>query len=265
MGQPPSAPPKLWSVQLPAISAHRGGREAAPAGTWEAFRSAVATGSEYVEFDVRRAADGTWVVHHDEHAGGRPVAELGYDSLCEHAGRKVPTAIEVMELIAGRSTGHVDVKCVGAEREIVGAAADILGLDGFVATTEEPSSIERMKAFAPKVRTGLSVRRRARGAGSLAHRRQARQFDVRWIADTGTDWVALDHRIADRDVLRQCRRTGLGVMLWTVNDSARIAQVLAGSGVEVLITDRPRYAGQVRERVRDRAARGYRRPGAEPG
>jgi glycerophosphoryl diester phosphodiesterase len=36
-----------------AISAHRGGSEHAPEGTYEAYRTALATGAEYVEFDIR--------------------------------------------------------------------------------------------------------------------------------------------------------------------------------------------------------------------
>lgn len=242
---------------LPAISAHRGGREAAPAGTLEAFRAAVEARAEYVEFDVRHTADGIWVIHHDEHAGpGRtPVIELRYDELCELAGRAVPRATEVMELVAGRARGHVDLKCTGTERDIVGAGIDILGADGFVATTEDPECIESLKSFAPNVLTALSVKRHVRRIRrSPAAGRQARQFDVRWIRGTGTDWVALDHRIATRDVLRQCRRHGLGVMLWTVNDSARIARFLTDGQLEVLITDRPMYASRLRaEVVRGRA------------
>jgi len=252
-------------AQLPAISAHRGGRERAPAGTWEAFRAAVEAGAEYVEFDVRRTLDGTWVIHHDEHAGPRrrPVTELTYDWLCEAAGRPVPVATEVMQLMAGRAMGHVDLKCTGGEREIVGAGIDILGTDGFVATAEDPACIERLKAYAPRVRTGLSVRRHVRRpARSPAELRAARQFDVRWIRDTGTEWIALSHRIASREVLRQCRRAGLGVMLWTVNDSARIAHHLAAGGIEVLITDRPVYAAGVRQRLATSGALGAAgRPG----
>lgn len=234
---------------LPAISAHRGGREAAPAGTLAAFKAAVDSGAEYVEFDVRRTADGTWVIHHDSHSGERrrPVAELRYDELCAEAGAAVPRATEVMELVAGRARGHVDLKCSGNEREIVGAGIDILGADGFVATTEDPASIASVKAFEPAVRTALSVSRAVR---------RSRQFDAGWIRGTGTDWIALNHRIASRDALRQCRRSGLGVMLWTVNDSAAIAQHLTGGQVEVLITDRPLYATRVRARVADIAVGG---------
>ena len=41
---------------MTAISAHRGGGEHGPEGTYGAYRSALATGAEYVEFDIRRTA-----------------------------------------------------------------------------------------------------------------------------------------------------------------------------------------------------------------
>lgn len=37
-----------------AISAHRGGSECPPAGTYEAYRAAADAGADYVEFDIRR-------------------------------------------------------------------------------------------------------------------------------------------------------------------------------------------------------------------
>ena len=44
----------------PAVSAHRGGGETARSGTYEAYRSALQAGAEYVEFDVRRTQTGRW-------------------------------------------------------------------------------------------------------------------------------------------------------------------------------------------------------------
>ena len=41
-----------------AISAHRGGCESGPQETWAAYRGALEAGADYLEFDVRRTADG---------------------------------------------------------------------------------------------------------------------------------------------------------------------------------------------------------------
>ena len=55
---------------MAAISAHRGGGEDAPAGTYQAYMEALEAGADYVEFDIRRTADGELAVYHDMHVGG---------------------------------------------------------------------------------------------------------------------------------------------------------------------------------------------------
>jgi glycerophosphoryl diester phosphodiesterase len=90
--------------QAAAISAHRGGGEDAPRGTYEAYQAAVRTGAEYVEFDIRRTADARLVVFHDPAVGpGQPVAGLSYAGLCRAAGYEVPRVDDVMRIIAGKA------------------------------------------------------------------------------------------------------------------------------------------------------------------
>jgi glycerophosphoryl diester phosphodiesterase len=51
--------PNLWLI------AHRGDPSHAPENTLASFRSAIAKGARAIEADVRRTADGVWVVFHD--------------------------------------------------------------------------------------------------------------------------------------------------------------------------------------------------------
>ncbi len=46
------------------VIAHRGANRHAPENTLEAFRIAVALGSDGIELDVRATADGALVIHH---------------------------------------------------------------------------------------------------------------------------------------------------------------------------------------------------------
>lgn len=119
-----------------AISAH-----GPPAGTLEAYARAVETGAEYVEFDIRRTADGELAAFHDERTrqGGK-LAETSYARLCEQAGYEVPRVADVMALIAGKATGHLDLKDAGGEERVVELALDILGPGRFVVTTLEDKS-----------------------------------------------------------------------------------------------------------------------------
>jgi glycerophosphoryl diester phosphodiesterase len=244
--------PYHQACSLPAISAHRGGAEVAPAGTWDAFNAALDASAEYVEFDVRQTRDGTWVVFHDEHTGmpARPVRALHYEELCETAGYLIPKATAVMEILARRVIGHLDLKEPTDEKAIVGPAIDIFGAGGFIATTEHPASIRRMRSFAPAVRTALSTGKRRVG---LSQWRQPtspnRRFDPRWVIDSGADCVALNHNLANERVLRTFRRNGVGVLLWTVNDPTLITRHLADTRIDVLITDRPRLASGIRSEM----------------
>src|SRR3569833_2755508 len=96
-----------------AVSAHTGGSEAAPPAAWKAYETALTTGAEYVESDIRRTRDGELVVFHDGQVAGRPVAALTYEELCAATGHRVPRVREVMKLIAGRAFGHLGLKETG--------------------------------------------------------------------------------------------------------------------------------------------------------
>jgi glycerophosphoryl diester phosphodiesterase len=64
------------------VLAHRGASLAERENTIEAFRRAAAMGSDGVELDVRRTADGVLVVHHSPRlADGRVIVDLRADDL----------------------------------------------------------------------------------------------------------------------------------------------------------------------------------------
>src|SRR2546430_5995593 len=100
---------------MAAISAH-GPRT----GTIEAYADALETGAEYVEFDIRRTADGELAAFHDARTSqGDPLGTISYARLCTLAGYPVPRVAEVMATIAGKATGHLDLKDTGGEEQVV--------------------------------------------------------------------------------------------------------------------------------------------------
>lgn len=237
---------------LPAISAHRGGAEIAPSQTWEAYRSALGTGAEYVEFDVRKTADGVLVAYHDEvvAGSGRRVLDLSYQQLCDLLGRPVPLVGEVMELVSGRAVGHVDLKEAGYEDEVVSLASDVFGPGGFVVSTQEDRSVVAIRKRHPRVRTALSLgrglRRQPLPLPDKARIRHSELFALRRIRDCGADWVAVHHWLARLTVLRLCHRLRIRTMVWTVNHYGLMRTLLADRRVDVLVTDHPQRAVAVR-------------------
>ncbi|NEB05425.1 glycerophosphodiester phosphodiesterase family protein [Streptomyces sp. SID13726] len=245
----------------PAVSAHRGGSERARAATREAYEDAVRSGAEYVEFDIRRTADGVFVVHHDPRVGpgGPLLARITHAELSERAGYAVPVVDEVMSLIAGRLIGHLDLKETGYERELVDRAVALLGEDGFVATTLEDRSVAAVARAFPRVRTALSLGRDGKeiARSRLAGVRLSELLPMRRVRACGAGGVAVHQRLARANVLREAVRHDLFTMVWTVNDEPLMRSFLDHPRVDVLITDRPRRAVALRGERHEARPTGY--------
>lgn len=235
----------------PAVSAHRGGCERAAPATREAYEDALASGAEYVEFDVRRTADGVFVVHHDPRVRrtGPPLSTLTHAELNDRAGYPVPVVDEVMELVAGKLVAHLDLKETGHERELIDRAVALLGEDGLVATTLEDRSVAALTAARPRVRTVLSLGRDGKdiGRGRLVRTRIGELLPMRRVRACGAHGIAAHWRLARAGVLREAARGGLFTMVWTVNEDAALRGFLDDPRVDVLITDRPRRAVALRD------------------
>jgi len=237
-----------------SISAHCGGcKEGGLPPTLEAYENSVATGAEYVEFDIRRTSDGEFVVHHDAHdeSSGQAIAHLTYTQLCAAAGYDVPRVRDVMKLIAGKAIGHLDLKEIGYEKEVISLALEVLGPGNFVATTLEDESIKLIKSAFPDTCAALSLGRNNGDVPwfKLPLTRWSEFFPLRRLRRCGADWVAVNHNIGRLWVLKMTRRKGIGAMVWTVNKDSLIRRRLRDDRVTVLITDYPRRAAAIRSRA----------------
>ena len=183
--------------------------------------------------------------------GGPLVADLEYQELCDHLRYVVPRVDEVMALLAGRVTGHLDLKETGYESEVVALASSILGPGNFVLTTLEDASVATIKRSFPGVRTALSLGRSLRGVPRRrwAAVRHSELFPLARIRACGADWVAVNYRLAQLGVARTCHRNGIGIMVWTVDDDVLIDRFLMDQRIDVLITNRPGYAARRRSEL----------------
>ena len=108
--------------EMAAISAH-----SPRTGTIEAFADAAATGAEYVEFDIRRTADGELSAFHDARTRqGDPLAAISYSAAVRAGRLPGATVADVMAMIAGKVTGRLDLKDAGGEEQVVEMALDVL-------------------------------------------------------------------------------------------------------------------------------------------
>jgi glycerophosphoryl diester phosphodiesterase len=234
------------------VSAHAGHATGARIRTIEAYREAVATGADYVEFDVRRTADGELVAFHDPVSStGQPLSAVGYGQLCDLEGCEVPKVADVLAVIKGRAKGHLDLKETGGEHQLVQLALDVLGPGEFIVTSLEDASVAAIRSRFPdaaQVPVALSLGRGTKGASRLQWLR-TRASELRpesRLRACGADWAAVDHRLALAGVARRCRRRHVKVMVWTVNSEREIRYWL-GRPIDVLVTDRPALAVALRE------------------
>jgi glycerophosphoryl diester phosphodiesterase len=130
-------------------------------------------------------------------------------------------------------------------------AGGILGPGNFVATTLEDASVAAIKHRFADVPVALSL---GRNLGEMpwlsrfpARRREL--YPPSRIRACGADWAAMHYRLARSGVLRQCHRGGIKAMVWTVNSDTALARWLADPRVDVVVTDRPRHAAVLRDRL----------------
>lgn len=248
-----SAPGLLVPGETVKISAH-GHSVHADDGTMATFQRALGTGVDYIEFDIRRTADGELVAFHDGNTPhGDPLSAISYKRLCDLVRYEVPKVAEVMTAIKGRAKAHLDLKEAGGEDEILEVALEILGPGMFIVTTLEDASVRAIKAQSrfQDVPVALSLGRDMKHAPRMAWLR-TRVSELRplpRLRACGANWAAVEHRLARAGVQRQCRRHQYNVMVWTVNNEREIRYWLARHRADVLITDQPALAMALREQL----------------
>ncbi|MGB6455022.1 MAG: glycerophosphodiester phosphodiesterase family protein, partial [Streptosporangiaceae bacterium] len=166
--------------RAPAISAHRGGSESASPGSYAAYRGALASGADYLEFDVRATADSELVAYHDARLrSGRPVAATSYAGLCRSAGYEIPTTSGILRLLGGQPAvhpagahlagAHIDLKDAAAGPPVIAQALALLEPDRIIVTSRDPATVRAVTNSHPEVGAGLAI------GGDAA------QSAVRWL------------------------------------------------------------------------------------
>ena len=222
------------------VIAHRGASAAAPENTLEAFRLARQLGADWVELDARRTADGAVVVHHDaELPDGRTIVTLARAdlpaSVCDLA--------DALDACEGMSV-NIEIKNWPDDPDFdptEQVAQDVVALvqerglhDRVLISCFHYPTIERVRALDPAIRTAfLHI-----------------LIDRSW-AELAADVAAAGHTalhpwdgLVDESLMEAARANGLEVNVWTVDDPARMAQ-LVELGVDGICTNVPDVARHV--------------------
>ncbi|WP_043526296.1 glycerophosphodiester phosphodiesterase family protein [Litchfieldella xinjiangensis] len=244
------------------ITAHRGSSMDAPENTLAAIELAIAHGADHVEIDARLTADDHVVLFHDRSlqrlAGDeRNLQDLPLEVLTNvdvgswfgdaFIDERIPTLQEALAVTRDAGSLMIDIKPdPGRELELVDAViatlhrenqareacrrspsnsnscgdADVL--DDVILATMSPSIVREIKAREPQVSTTLLA-----------------QFVLPGTLDrTSFDALGLRHNRITETEMKTARRYGYELHAWTVNDRARMSQLI-DLGVDNIITDRP--------------------------
>lgn len=236
--------PLRYTQPGPLAVAHRGGAGLAPENSMAAFTRAHALGLRWVESDVQASADGVAVLHHDRTLrrlfGLRArVGQLTWDELRglrTAAGERLVRPVELL--------GSLPDTCVTLD------VKDRDALPGLLADVARTRSAARVcLAGAPDAVLAEAAAREpelvtALGWRSLVGLVAGARLRSPWPGVGGGGRYAhvpdrrLGRGVFSERVLARAAELGLQVLVWTVDEPARMHELL-DLGVGGLITDRP--------------------------
>jgi len=213
------------------LVAHAGGAASAGGDVLAGIDVAVAGGAAMVELDVRRTRDRVLVVHHGGPPGEETFAARDFSEL----GSSAPRLDDVLAHVAGRAAVDLELKEAGYESDLVRIALEHVDRERLVVSSFLDAAVRAVRDTAPEIATGLIVGRRpslARIGGTIAD-----AFPFRRLAAAGADFLAPSRAL---DVVRLRGRAasrGIPVLLWTVNDPAKLDEALADRRLLGVVTD----------------------------
>lgn len=259
------------------IIAHRGSSMVAPENTLPAVRRALEDGAHYVELDVRLTADDQVVLFHDRSLARltgdpRRLGELTREELAvfdvgswfgdAFVGEGIAGLDEALVAVRGRSALMIDMK--------PDPGREVALVEAVIATLEEEARLRRAcREAADDVAAAeacgepdvIGETRLATMSPTLAREAKAREPALRvtllaqlvlpgTLDRRGFDALGLRHnRISDNEI-RLARHYGYEVHAWTINDRARMSQLI-DLGVDAIITDRPDLLAELIEDRRE--------------
>src|SRR4051812_19605805 len=188
------------------VCAHRGASLKLADNSMEAFVAAIASGCDVIETDVRVRPDGTLVLAHDLWDVVEGV--VGLEALVELARGRIGLDLEIVE--------------VGLERALVAA------VDGFhewlIVTSTLPAVLEQIHRLTTHIDTGLVIEAPYDGTPLLGD-------PFAMVEACGADIALVEDVIATPELVARAAAEGRPLWVWTVNDAARITELLSAPGV----------------------------------
>jgi len=214
------------------VIAHRGASKVEKENTIAAFTRALEMGADWVEFDVRRAACGTPVVHHDANvADGRFIYETAAKDLPDYV-----SSLEDVVEACGPMGVNIEIKSDLEEPDYdddhrvvdsVVAIARQIPRDKVLITSFDMSAINRSHDVDDSVPTGFLTSDDLGAEVAVGRASAHGHLAVNpWQEIVTQRWVSTAHD------------AGLKVYPWTCDDPKRMKELIS-FGVDGIITNTP--------------------------
>jgi len=230
----------------PLVYAHRGDRSRAPDNTLEAYRLAVEAGTDGIELDVRRTADGVLIMSHDaRYRDMPPFIEMTMAEVRAQIPH-VPTLVEMLEAVPSHIWLNVEIKNDPQDdyhdptRRIVDQTIATIdqydSIDRILLSSFDIEAMQRAADLRPDVLRGQLVREpvslETGIAAAVQQSANAVHPNVLYFTDNATASIGMIHT------------AGLAAVVWWVNTPDQVRMML-DAGVDVIITDDPGMARRI--------------------
>lgn len=211
---------------------HRGACGHAPENTLASIDKAIALGCDLTEVDVRRTADGSLVLLHDERVdrttnGTGPVADMNLQDVrkLDAGGRQIPTFEEALQTAHGRIGLILELKAEGLAYDICGIVRASGFPGGIIYASFLHDELQHVRRADPDAKTLVLFKRLPKDPATEAARLQATHVGLRF--DTAT-----------MPLVKALHKACLTVFVYTVNKPADIAK-MRSLGVDGIVSDYP--------------------------
>lgn len=235
--------PNVWrSDSRPFVYGHRGAPERRHENTIEGFTVAMGLGVDGVELDARRTADGRIAVHHDAHLDDGRV-------LCDVTEKQLPGCVPDLASALDACRGgivNIEIKNSPIEpdfdpgQSVSRGVADLLVVrasngiaDRVLVSSFNPDAIRAVRTDALEIPTALVTL-------ALDDTAAITQV-VTAAAEAGQVAVHPWDPTVDAALVDRAHDAGLAVNVWTVDDPARMQELVA-FGVDGICTNVPDVA-----------------------
>ena len=224
----------------PVGFAHRGGARVHPENTERAFRHAVDLGFRYLETDVHTTADGVLVAFHDDRldrvtdADGA-IADLRWADVSRARVDGTDPIMRLEDLLEAFPDAHVNIdpKAWASVEPLADTLIRMDALDRVCVT-----AFSRRRTVAVKKLVGDRL---CTGGGTGAAIQLRSGTPLRMLG--GVDVLQVPPRagrltVVNERFVRNARRKGIHVHVWTIDDPAEMHRLL-DLGVDGIMTDEP--------------------------